>query len=123
MGSMAEARVRSQADFHHRSRYVSRNKPRLFLTLGSSKIRVSQEAWNFFCRQRVSLKDFKQELDIKELHFRQFTSKRIGDFLRGKEPSLKVKQQLKRRGKWAKVNLEGRKRCPPQTPHPSSTVS
>lgn len=69
------------------------------------------------------MKDFKQGFDIKELHFRQLTSKRIGDLLRGKEPSFKVKQQLKRRGKWAEVHLEGRKRCPPQAPHPSSTVS
>lgn len=59
--------MRSQDDLNHSYRYVSSDKPRLFLTLGSIKVRVSQEAWNFFCRQTVSLKDFKQgELDIKK---------------------------------------------------------
>lgn len=60
-------RMRSQADFYHS--YVSSNKPRIFLTLESTKFRASQEVWNFFCRQSMSFKDFKQGLDTKKVSF------------------------------------------------------
>lgn len=72
----------SQADFYHTS--VSSHKPRIFLTLGSTKFRVSQEVSDFFSvGRRCHLKILSRELKHKELHFRHLNWQKDRGYVKG----------------------------------------